>query len=157
MESTRRMRLILVVIALIMAVGATASLSSSTETGGLQLTTIGPPHRTGQYILADPIAATVSVTITAGSYYYTYGVCSANLGLYGDLNVFEEMQIEGKIRRPQLILIKAEQRPKFSSMVMQSLDSEMNVNEFARDPVLDKSPYNGAFSFDGEEITNYKP
>lgn len=71
--------------------------------------------------------------------------------------VFEEMQIEGKIRRPQLILIKAEQRPKFSSMVMQSLDSDLNVNEFASDPVLEKSPYDGAFIFNGEEISNYKP
>lgn len=71
--------------------------------------------------------------------------------------VFEEMQIEGKIRRPQLVLIKAEQRPRFSSMVMQSLDSELNVNEFANDPVLEKSPYDGAFIFDGEEISNYKP
>ncbi|HMA64888.1 MAG TPA: hypothetical protein VKO63_06815, partial [Chitinispirillaceae bacterium] len=34
--------------------------------------------------------------------------------------VFEEQRIEGKIRRPQLVLIKAEQRPEFKPMVMQS-------------------------------------
>jgi len=71
--------------------------------------------------------------------------------------VFEEFQIEGKIRRPQLVLIKAEQRPKFSPMVMQSLDSDVNVVEYAKDPALEKSPYSGAFMFNGREISNYKP
>ena len=30
--------------------------------------------------------------------------------------VFEEQKIEGKIRRPQLVLIKADQRPEFNPM-----------------------------------------
>ncbi len=71
--------------------------------------------------------------------------------------VFEEFQIKGKIRRPQLVLIKAEQRPKFTPMVMKSMDSEVNVSEFARDPAIEKSPYSGAFMFDGSKITNYEP
>lgn len=71
--------------------------------------------------------------------------------------VFEEFQIEGKIRRPQLVLIKAEQRPKFTPMVMQSLDSDVNVVEYAKDPALEKSPYSGAFMFNGREISNYEP
>ncbi len=71
--------------------------------------------------------------------------------------VFEEFQIEGKIRRPQLVLIKAEQRPKFTPMVMQSLDSDVNVSEYVNDAIVEQSPYSGAFKFDGTVISNYKP
>ena len=71
--------------------------------------------------------------------------------------IFDERQIEGKIRRPQLILIKAEQRPKFSPMVMQSLDSDLNVNKFASESAIEKSPYSGVFTFDGTKISNYEP
>jgi len=71
--------------------------------------------------------------------------------------IFDEVQIEGKIRRPQLVLIKAEQRPNFAPMVMQSLDSEVNVSVYSSGEVVEKSPYNGAFEFDGEKITNYVP
>lgn len=71
--------------------------------------------------------------------------------------VFDEVQIEGKIRRPQLVLIKAEQRPNFSPMVMKSLDSEVNVSVFSSGEAIEKSPYSGAFEFEGERITNYVP
>jgi hypothetical protein len=71
--------------------------------------------------------------------------------------VFDEFQIEGKIRRPQLVLIKAEQRPKFTPVVMQSLDSDINVMTFAVDSVVERSPYDGVFLFEGKEISNYKP
>ena len=71
--------------------------------------------------------------------------------------VFDEVQIEGKIRRPQLVLIKAEQRPNFTPMVMQSLDSEVNVSVYSSGDAVEKSPYSGAFKFEGERITNYVP
>ena len=71
--------------------------------------------------------------------------------------VFDELQIEGKIRRPQLVLIKAEQRPNFTPMVMQSLDSDINVAVFSSSGALEKSPYNGVFKFEGEKISNYVP
>lgn len=71
--------------------------------------------------------------------------------------IFDEVQIEGKIRRPQLVLIKAEQRPNFTPMVMQSLDSEVNVSVYSSGEVVEKSPYSEAFEFDGERITNYVP
>ncbi|MCI0473683.1 MAG: hypothetical protein L0Y76_08890 [Ignavibacteria bacterium] len=71
--------------------------------------------------------------------------------------VFEEFQIEGKIRRPQLVLIKAEQRPAFTPMVMQSLGNEINVSVFMKSSAVEKSPYTGAFLFSGEKITNYVP
>jgi len=71
--------------------------------------------------------------------------------------IFEEFQIEGKIRRPQLVLIRAEQRPAFTPMVMQSLDNEINVSVFINSSAVEKSPYNGAFLFNGEKIANYVP
>ena len=70
---------------------------------------------------------------------------------------FEELQIEGKIRRPQLVLIKAEQRPNFTPMVMQSLDSDINVAVFSSSETVEKSPYGGVFKFEGEKISNYVP
>lgn len=71
--------------------------------------------------------------------------------------IFDERRIEGKIRRPQLVLIKAEQRPKFSPMVMQSLDSDLNAIKFASESAIEKSPYSGVFNFDGTKISNYEP
>jgi len=71
--------------------------------------------------------------------------------------IFDEVEIEGKIRRPQLVLIKAEQRPVFSPMIMQSLDSDLNIVEFGKGKAVEKSPYKEAFSFDGTKITNYVP
>ena len=68
--------------------------------------------------------------------------------------IFEERQIEGKIRRPQLVLIKAEQRPGFEPMVMQSL-SDFNIIEFSKGSVIEKSPYDKAFTLEGDKITNY--
>ena len=85
-------------------------------------------------------------------------VLSVSLAADDDIQriVFEERQIEGKIRRPQLVLIKAEQRPDFKPMVMQSL-SDFNVIEFSKGTVVEKSPYDKPFELDGEKITNYVP
>lgn len=97
MGSPRKIPLGVAVLVLIVGVGATAFLSSSTGTAGLQLETIGPPHDAGQWAedaLADPVSATVNVTIAADSYYYTYGLCSANLGLYGNFDVNGEMEVK---------------------------------------------------------------
>jgi hypothetical protein len=71
--------------------------------------------------------------------------------------VFDEQQIEGKIRRPQLVLIKAEQRPAFAPMVMQSLAGNTSVVEFVNSLVVEESPYDGAFRFNGTRISNYVP
>jgi len=95
--SPRKIPLGVMALALIVAVGATAFLSSSTQTTSFQLTTIGPPHDAGQCAedaLADPLAATVNVTIAADSYYYTYGLCSANLGLYGNFDVNGGLEVK---------------------------------------------------------------
>lgn len=71
--------------------------------------------------------------------------------------IFDEKQIEGKLRRPQLVLIKAEQRPEFSPMVMQSLDSDVNAVRFSKETIVEESPYGGAFIFNGHNISNYTP
>lgn len=71
--------------------------------------------------------------------------------------VFEEQKIEGKIRRPQLVLIKADQRPEFSPMVMQTMGKNKNIAGFVDQSILNKTPYSGAFQFVGTKIGNYIP
>lgn len=71
--------------------------------------------------------------------------------------VFEDQKIEGKIRRPQLVLIQAEQRPEFKPMVMQSYGKLDNLTNSVNDKIIDNSPYSGPFRFNGMEIQNYLP
>jgi hypothetical protein len=71
--------------------------------------------------------------------------------------IFEERRIEGKIRRPQLVLIKAEQRPEFDPMVIQSLGKAGNITGAVDRTILEESPYDGAFQFRGKKIENYVP
>jgi len=71
--------------------------------------------------------------------------------------IFEERRIEGKIRRPQLVLIKAEQRPEFDPMVLQSLGRTGDITGAVDKRILDASPYDGAFRFRGTRIENYVP
>jgi hypothetical protein len=71
--------------------------------------------------------------------------------------IFDERRIEGKIRRPQLVLIKAEQRPEFEPMVLQSLGKTGNIVGSVEKKILEQSPYDGAFQFRDKNITNYTP
>ncbi len=71
--------------------------------------------------------------------------------------IFEEQKIEGKIRRPQLVLIKADQRPNFPPMIMQSVGKNDNVASYVDPEVIEKSPYQNAFRFEGTTIINYVP
>ncbi len=41
--------------------------------------------------------------------------------------IFEEQQIEGKIKRPQVIMIAADTRPKFKPMMMNIATSEGDI------------------------------
>jgi hypothetical protein len=68
--------------------------------------------------------------------------------------VFEEQRIEGKIRRPQLVLIKADQRPDFTPMVLQSMGTGQNIIQAVSNDLIDDSPFKGAFQFEGTEISN---
>jgi hypothetical protein len=71
--------------------------------------------------------------------------------------IFEEQKIEGKIRRPQLVLIKADQRPTFPAMIMQSVGKNDKVASFVDPAVIENSTYQNAFQFQGTAITNYVP
>jgi hypothetical protein len=71
--------------------------------------------------------------------------------------IFEAQKIEGKIRRPQLVLIKADQRPAFPAMIMQSVGKNDNVASFVDPAVIENSTYQNAFQFKGTDITNYVP
>lgn len=70
--------------------------------------------------------------------------------------IFEEKKIEGKIRRPQLVLIKADQRPEFTPMVLQSLGTGTNILQSVENDLITDSPYKGAFQFKGLIISNYQ-
>lgn len=71
--------------------------------------------------------------------------------------IFEEQRIEGKIRRPQLVLIKAEQRPEFQPMIMQSYGKIDNIVRSVNEEIIDASPYKEPFQFDETKIKNYVP
>jgi hypothetical protein len=71
--------------------------------------------------------------------------------------IFEEQKIEGKIRRPQLVLIKADQRPSFPPMIMQSVGKSENAASFVEPAVIESQTYQNAFQFHGTAIINYVP
>lgn len=71
--------------------------------------------------------------------------------------IFEERRIEGKIRRPQLVLIKAEQRPEFAPMVIQSLGKTGSITGSVDEDILEWSPYEDAFKIKNGRIVNYVP
>jgi hypothetical protein len=71
--------------------------------------------------------------------------------------IFEEQKIEGKIRRPQMVLIKADQRPSFPPMIMQSAGKNDNVASSIDPTILESPVYKGAFKFQGTAIVNYVP
>jgi hypothetical protein len=71
--------------------------------------------------------------------------------------VFEEQKIEGKIRRPQLVLIKADQRPEFNPMVMQSLGKSKNIAALVDDRLLEGAQNLGTFKFEGTKIVTIEP
>jgi hypothetical protein len=71
--------------------------------------------------------------------------------------VLDEQRIEGKIRRPQLVLIRADQRPEFVPMVMQSFGRKANIVSFVDQGVIESDPHQGAFVLEGKAVTNYTP
>jgi hypothetical protein len=71
--------------------------------------------------------------------------------------VFEEQKISGKIRRPQLVLIKADQRPEFEPMAIRIFGKNKNVVDFLDKSVVEDSPYKGPFQVEGQSIANEIP
>ena len=71
--------------------------------------------------------------------------------------IFSDQRIEGKIRRPQLVLITADQRPDFAPMVMQAIGKPGNITSSVSEKIIDESPYMRVFRFEGTRIVNYEP
>lgn len=71
--------------------------------------------------------------------------------------VFEEKRIEGKIRRPQLVLIQADQRPNFEPMILQSIGSSASIVQSVDRSIVDSIPNKQPFKFDGTRIINIIP
>jgi hypothetical protein len=68
--------------------------------------------------------------------------------------VFSEQFIKGKVRRPQLVLIKAEQRPAFTPMAMQAIGGQTN---FISDNIEQYTPYSKPFVLEGNRVVNCVP
>ena len=66
--------------------------------------------------------------------------------------VLQEQKIEGKIRRPQLVLIKADERPVFGAMVMQSVSKTKISSVLEHESVLEDGIYHDPFQFDGTKV-----
>jgi hypothetical protein len=71
--------------------------------------------------------------------------------------ILDEQRIEGKIRRPQLVLIKAETRPSFGPILMEASAQDGNIVRSANDALIEQTPHDGPFRFSGADISNYKP
>jgi hypothetical protein len=71
--------------------------------------------------------------------------------------ILGEQKIEGKIRRPQLVLIKADQRPEFEPMVMQSFGKKADIVKAVIPSVIQNTPYDKAFEFTNGKISSYVP
>jgi hypothetical protein len=71
--------------------------------------------------------------------------------------IFEEQKIEGKIRRPQMVLIKADQRPAFAPMILQSFGKNENIADFVDPAAIENMPNQDAFQFNGTKVSNFVP
>ena len=64
--------------------------------------------------------------------------------------VFQERVIEGKIRRPQLVLISADERPELTPILLFSGYTSKNIG--LSNEILDTVPQNEVFRFSGKSI-----
>lgn len=71
--------------------------------------------------------------------------------------VFEEKRIEGKIRRPQLVLIQADQRPEFEPMILQNMGKNADITASVDKNIIEDIPNSIFFRFEGTRISNMKP
>lgn len=71
--------------------------------------------------------------------------------------VFEEQRLEGKIRRPQLVLIKADERPSFAPMAIISIGVSDDITAYVDQKVLTRSPYDRPFIIEGTRVVNIVP
>jgi len=71
--------------------------------------------------------------------------------------VFEEQKIEGKIRRPQLVLIKADQRPDFAPMIMQGVGKSKSVSALIDENLINSNTNTSPFRFVGTKVQYTAP
>lgn len=71
--------------------------------------------------------------------------------------VLDEQRIEGKIRRPQMVLIKADQRPAFDPVVATSANTEQSITRGVSDAVVEACAYRGPFSFVNKRVVYSAP
>lgn len=71
--------------------------------------------------------------------------------------IFEEQRIEGKIRRPQLVLIKADQRPEFTPMIMQAVGKSKSVSALIDENLINSNTNTGQFRFIGTKVQYSAP
>jgi hypothetical protein len=71
--------------------------------------------------------------------------------------IFEEQKIEGKIRRPQLVLIKADQRPEFTPMIMQAVGKSKSVSALIDENLINSNTNTSPFKFIGTKVQYTAP
>jgi hypothetical protein len=71
--------------------------------------------------------------------------------------IFEEQKIEGKIRRPQLVLIKADQRPDFAPMVMQAVGKTKSISALIDENLINNNTNTSPFKFIGTKVQYGEP
>jgi len=71
--------------------------------------------------------------------------------------VFEEQKIEGKIRRPQLVLIKADQRPEFTPMIMQAVGKTKAISGLIDEDLINSNTSSRPFTFEGTKVQYTSP
>jgi len=118
-----------------------------------------PSRRTGLQTVKFPLHQSIVTIVAAAVASFAAAAASSAppAAKSGKQIVFEEQRIEGKLRRPQLVLIKADMRPEFPPMIIQGFSKGANILDFIDESIIEDSPYKGAFQFEGKKIRNYAP
>ena len=90
--------------------------------------------------------------ITAGvliiSLFPLFAADSYSQGKKGKEMVFEESVIEGKIKRPQVVLISADQRPKFRPMAINNFTDTTQIMEQVAGSVFEQNRFEDPMKLD---------
>jgi len=70
---------------------------------------------------------------------------------------FEQSVIQGRLMRPQLVLITADQRPEFKPLVMKNYQSISIRSDLEHISILSPDSSSTAFEFDGKNISYPNP
>jgi hypothetical protein len=113
-------------------------------------------HSVRRYALFEALLGTIIVAAAVVQALAGEGAPAEKKSKPGTIRqlVFSEQLIKGKVRRPQLVLIKAEQRPSFPPMALQAIGGQTDVvsEEIAR-----FCPYSKPFELEGTNVVNCVP